>query len=162
MHTRRTGHVSSSPDQMDSATIADHYRVSRSLLVAEVDRAIAGPPVLDDVLANIGTLCDSFVAFDDTGKSLAKSAGELFAAFAFLCGSAVTRLFVERCNDHLYFVRRLDCQDVESASTELTRLCEMAIGQHFIDLRTAIAEYHDTRPQLLSHRQKRRAIVQIR
>jgi DNA-binding GntR family transcriptional regulator len=85
--------------------------------------------------------------------TLARYTGEIFAAMAALIDNPVVQLTVDRANDHLFFMRTLECRHVGDVQGELKRFCELFLSGKRDELVLAIHAYHEQRfgllPQLL-------------
>jgi DNA-binding GntR family transcriptional regulator len=81
--------------------------------------------------------------------TLAHYTGEIFAAMAALIDNSAVQLAVDRANDHLYFVRTLECQCIADVQGELKRFCELLLSRKRDELVAAIHAYHEQRIVLL-------------
>ena len=82
-------------------------------------------------------------------RSLARYTGEVFACMAGLDGKSHVVDSIERANDHLYFVRTMECEFIVTVRSELVQLCELLINDNRRDLSRLIDGYHESRIALL-------------
>ena len=80
---------------------------------------------------------------------LARYNGEIFAHIAELTRQAAVTFAVGRTNDHLFYVRTLECRQLGSVQNELICLCELVLAGDCDELVAAIREYHERRISLL-------------
>jgi hypothetical protein len=81
--------------------------------------------------------------------TLARYTGEIFSALAALIDNSAVQLAVDRANDHLHFVRTLECRHVDDVQGELKCFCELLLSGKRDDLVAAIHAYHEQRVNLL-------------
>jgi hypothetical protein len=81
--------------------------------------------------------------------TLARYTGEIFGALATLIDNSAVQLAVDRANDHLYFVRTLECRHVDDVQGQLKRFCELLLSGKRDELVAAIHAYHEQRIALL-------------
>lgn len=127
-----------------------HYELTRLLLTLglpdlspEVRRELPNNVVFAELLRRLNRR-----VIRDTG-TLARYAGDIFSALTDLTGNSAVRLAIDRANDHLYYVRTLECRYIESAQDELKHFCELLLRGQCDALVKAIHEYHDRRLALL-------------
>jgi DNA-binding GntR family transcriptional regulator len=130
---------------LDATTLAEYHDVNLSLLTSALRAAESGQPVRTNTLTIADTILHQLNRIDRDNECLATLIGQLFYAIAALGGNRVTMQLVERCNEHLYFIRTQECQYFGDATEELMALCELAVGQHFSELKQAIIDYHNRR-----------------
>lgn len=82
-------------------------------------------------------------------NTLAIYTSEIFHRIALLTGNTELVHAIERANDHLYYVRTLECQHLEQVQTELKCFCELLLAGQCQKLIWAIKDYHDQRVALL-------------
>ncbi len=80
---------------------------------------------------------------------LASYTGQLFSCIASLSENVSVRLSIDTANDHLHFIRTLECQHWEHAQSELMCMCELLLAGECDEMIAAVHEYHDQRLGLL-------------
>lgn len=80
---------------------------------------------------------------------LAAYTAEVFVRIASLSENSSVILSIATANDHLHFIRTLECQHMEHAKSEIACMCELLLAGHCDELIAAIHEYHDRRLELL-------------
>jgi DNA-binding GntR family transcriptional regulator len=83
-------------------------------------------------------------------NTLATYTGEVFAEIASLGDNEHVVQSIRHANDHLHFIRTIECQHLEDVQRELIRLCELVLAGRCEELLRAIHVYHDKRVQVLS------------
>lgn len=83
------------------------------------------------------------------GKALATYTGQIFAHIAALTGDPLAVRSIKRANDHLYYIRTIECQILENDQSELRCFCELLLTSQSEQLISAINAYHDKRVSLL-------------
>lgn len=81
--------------------------------------------------------------------TLAAYTGEIFTHIAALGENADVVWSIERANDHLYYIRTVECHFLHDVHSELTGLCELLLASRCKGLLQAVHRYHDTRIELL-------------
>ncbi len=82
-------------------------------------------------------------------KALAIYTSEVFCQLALLTGSSELARAIERTNDHLYYIRTLECRHLNSVQTELICFCQLVLARQCEELVSLINDYHDQRIALL-------------
>lgn len=82
--------------------------------------------------------------------ALARYTGELFLAISSISGNARAIHSIENANDHLYYIRTLECQHLSNVVEELVKLCELFLAARCDDLAGAVESYHVKRLRMLS------------
>ncbi len=80
---------------------------------------------------------------------LARYNGEIFENIAALTRQSAVTFAVGRTNDHLFYVRTLECRQLGNVQNELICLCELVLAADCDELIAAIREYHERRISLL-------------
>ena len=80
---------------------------------------------------------------------LAAYTGEIFSLIASLGENAEVISSIGRANDHLYYIRTVECHFLQNVHSELVLLCELLLAGHCEKLLQAIHSYHDTRIESL-------------
>lgn len=80
---------------------------------------------------------------------LARYNGEIFAHIAELTRHAAVTFAIDRTNDHLFYVRTLECRRLGNVQNELVCLCGLVLAGDCDELVAAICEYHERRISLL-------------
>ena len=81
--------------------------------------------------------------------ALVRYTGEIFSAIGALIDNSAVQLAIDRANDHLYFVRTLECRRIAGVQGELGRFCELLLSGEQDELIAAIQGYHEERLDLL-------------
>lgn len=132
------------------ARVRGYYELTRLLLVVGLDilpstatEQMRRDPWSTQILARLNrhTITDA--------GALAKYTGEVFAAIAAIAGNDATRHAVELANDHLYYVRTIECRYLGDVQTVLRHLCELILSGNHGELAAAIDAYHERRLELL-------------
>ena len=126
--------------------VRGYYELTRSLLVIGLE---ASPPSVehsmrhDPATAQILTRLNRREIADVT--VLARYAGEVFNAIAAVTGNEATRHAVEMANDHLFFVRTIECRHIPLIQTELRGLCEFILSGQRGELIAGVNDYYRKR-----------------
>ena len=127
-----------------------YYELTRLLLVKELegldDAARRTLPEFEPIAVVLYKLIRRAISSVDT---LAAYTGEVFALIASLGGNDHVVLSVERANDHLHYIRTLECQHLDNVQSELVLLCELVLAGRCEELIQNIQRYHDQRIELL-------------
>ena len=83
------------------------------------------------------------------GHTLARYTGELFNAIAAFLDNSAARQAIDMANDHLYFMRTLECRHGLDVQSELKRLCELFLSGKRSELIGELKAYQDKRLELL-------------
>ena len=137
--------------------IREQYEVTRQILCDSIERL---SPAEQERMHDFGPLVTVSTRIERHGHAdagtLAALTGNLFAAIASFINKSYVDLSIGRANDHLYYVRTLECRRLEHVPSELSCLCELFLKAETGELVAAIGEYHDRRlkllPSLLSDR----------
>jgi len=81
--------------------------------------------------------------------ALARYTGEIFAAISCLRQSSSAALAIEAANDHLYFIRTVECRYIGNVRSDLIYFCECLLANRRDPLTAALNAYHDRRVTLL-------------
>jgi Bacterial regulatory proteins, gntR family len=131
-----------------------HYELSRLLLAHELQGLDADArsklPEFEPIAGVLYKLNRREVYPADL---LASYTAEIFGHIASLGGNADVVASIDRANDHLYYLRTVECGVLQDVRGELVRICELTLAARCEDLLQAIDAYHDTRiaqlPELL-------------
>lgn len=131
-----------------------HYELTRLLLVHELEGLDAeARRKLSEFEPIAGVLYKLNRREVYPADLLASYTGEIFEHMASLGRNADVVASIGRANDHLYYLRTIECGVLPDAHGELVRLCELLLAARCEDLLQAIDAYHDTRisqlPELL-------------
>jgi DNA-binding GntR family transcriptional regulator len=78
-------------------------------------------------------------------NTLTAYTGEIFSDIASLGGNAHVVRSIRHANDHLYYIRTVECRHLENVQSELMLTCELLLAGRYEDLQQAIHNYHDKR-----------------
>lgn len=81
--------------------------------------------------------------------TLARYTAEIFAHIGRLRENSMVMHSIETANDHLYYIRTIECQHLDDVHGELIEFCELLLAGRCEALISAIDEYHDRRAALL-------------
>lgn len=81
--------------------------------------------------------------------TLARYTAEIFVHIGSLRKNALVIQCIEIANDHLYYIRTIECQHLDDVQGELIRFCELLLAGQCAELISAIDAYHDRRVALL-------------
>ena len=130
--------------------VIGHYQLTRQVLSLGIEtlepesvRELSEYEPIAAVLAEL----DRQVPAD--GRKLATCTGDIFASIAALTGKSAITLAINRSNDHLYYIRTLECQRLEGVQSELVCFCELLLAGRREELVTALDDYHERRIALL-------------
>lgn len=130
--------------------IREQYEVTRQILCDSIERL---SPAEQDRMHDFEPLAAVSTRLERHGHAnagtLAALTGNLFAAIASFINKSYVDLSIGRANDHLYYVRTLECRRLEHVPSELSCLCELFLKAETGELVAAIGEYHDRRLKLL-------------
>jgi DNA-binding GntR family transcriptional regulator len=135
---------------LSEARLRGHYELTRLLLTLGLEDL---SPAAQHEMHNYAPIAEIVNKLNrrvitDVG-TLARYTGEIFAAMAALIDNSAVQLAVDRANDHLYFVRTLECRHVDDVQGELKRFCELLLSGKRDELVSAIHAYHVQRIGLL-------------
>ena len=134
----------------DPATFAEYNSVNCLLLESALHIANSTGPVDAALAERFSSLRNSASKQEDDAASLAITIAQLFIAIAQLGDNDVITSFVSYCNEQLHYLRLQECQQHSAVPSEIARLCDLASGRQFAELRRAIVAYHD-RQTLVTH-----------
>lgn len=126
--------------------LVGHYELTRQLLIRELGQL--GPTPCrklseNESIAHVLNKLNRRVPAH--GGSLATYTGEIFACIASLAENDLVVQSINRANDHLFYIRTVECQILDSVQRELTYLCELVLAAQREELISAIHAYHDKR-----------------
>jgi DNA-binding GntR family transcriptional regulator len=137
---------------LTEARLRGNYDLTRQLLILGLknltpaaERAMASyVPAADlvnklnrRVIADVGTL--------------ARYTGDVFSAIAAITENSAVQQTIDLANDHLYFIRMLECRHIQDTQSELKRFCELLLSGEGDQLVAAIDEYHKERLAQIPH-----------
>ena len=127
-----------------------HYELTRLLLVNELEALDAARRRKLTEFEPIATVLYKLIrrAISDV-NTLAGYTGEIFSLIASFGGNTHVTFSIDRANDHLYYIRTLECQYVDDVQSELVLLCELILAGRCDELIEGIHRYHDRRAALL-------------
>lgn len=139
---------------LSEARLRGHYDLTRLVLTYGLEDLL--PEALQEMhhYAPIAEIVNRLNrrTITDVG-TLARYTGEIFAAMAALIDNPAVQLTVDRANDHLFFIRTLECRHIGDVQLELRQFCELLLSGKRDELVFAIHAYHEQRfgllPQLL-------------
>jgi DNA-binding GntR family transcriptional regulator len=82
-------------------------------------------------------------------NTLAAYTGEIFSHIGSLGENTYVVGAIHRSNDHLHYIRTVECRHLESVQHELMLLCELLLANRCEELLQAIHRYHDERIEML-------------
>lgn len=82
-------------------------------------------------------------------RALAALTSEVFASMGAFVNKPHVDLSIGHANDHLYYIRTLECQRLEHVQSELACFCELFLAGECEELISAIGNYHERRLELL-------------
>jgi DNA-binding GntR family transcriptional regulator len=135
---------------LSEARLRGNYDLTRLLLTLGLEDL---PPAAQREMHNYAPIAEianklNRRVITDVG-TLARYTGEIFGALATLIDNSAVQLAVDRANDHLYFVRTLECRHVDDVQGQLKRFCELLLSGKRDELVAAIHAYHEQRIALL-------------
>ena len=127
-----------------------HYELTRELLCRELEQI--KPPErrrLSECETIAGVLTKLNRRKHPDCKALATYTGELFAHLVAIGENPLAVHSIKRSNDHLYYIRTVECQILETVQSDLTCMCELLLAGECEALIEAINAYHDKRLSLM-------------
>ena len=136
--------------RLSAESIQGYYELSRLLLTHELKAGSAELRNRPRQFERVAVVLHRLTRIPAPGpRSLARYTGEVFACLAGLGGKPHVVDSIERANDHLYFVRTLECEFVVTVRSELVHLCELLMNDNSRELSRLIDDYHESRIALL-------------
>ncbi len=135
---------------LSEANLLGHYWLVRVLLTHEVrmlDARARRNLSQDEAIARLVTRLQR-PRRPDVGL-LARYTAEMFARVGSLRKNAMVIHEIDTANDHLYYIRTLECRHLEGVQEELVTLGELLLAARCEEWITAIDKYHDRRVNLL-------------
>ncbi|MEM8817694.1 MAG: GntR family transcriptional regulator [Pseudomonadota bacterium] len=135
---------------LNAKTLLGHYELTKLLLVHELEgidgEARKRLPECEPVADTLYKLNRSAISSPVT---LAVYTGRVFRQFASLGGNSHVIRSIERANDHLHYIRTVECRHLQNIHGQLVLMCELLLGSRCEELLETIESYHDTRIELL-------------
>jgi DNA-binding GntR family transcriptional regulator len=128
-----------------------YYELTRLLLVKELEGldAAAWQKLIEfEPIAGVLYKLNRRVLSDV--NTLAAYTGDVFSDLASLGKNAHVVRSIRHANDHLYYIRTVECRHLENVQSELRLLCELLLAGRGEQLLQAIRSYHDKRIEMLS------------
>ncbi len=136
--------------RLSPENIQGYYELSRLLLAHELKTDGAELRNRPRQFERIAVVLHRLTRIPAPGpRSLARYTGEVFACIAGLSGKPHVVDSIERANDHLYFVRTLECEFIVTVRSELVQLCELLMNDNRREMSRLIDGYHESRITLL-------------
>ncbi len=135
---------------LSEANLLGHYWLIRILLTHEVemlDARLRRNLPNDEPIAHVLTKLQR-PRQPDVGM-LARYTADIFAHIGSLRKNAMVMHSIDTANDHLYYIRTVECQHLDDVRGELIALCELLLAARCKELIAAIDKYHDRRVVLL-------------
>lgn len=136
--------------RLDASELCEYYRINNDLLVSALHAAEIRKPIQRDALARLTAIGARITGLERNHKKFAIVSGKVFLAVAALGRNRVTTAFVEKCNEHLYFIRTREPLYLDSLGQELEGICKLAVERRFMDLSQLLCDYHARRERLSS------------
>jgi DNA-binding GntR family transcriptional regulator len=135
---------------LSGKNLRGHHELTRLLLAKELERLdTAGRHKLTEFepIAMVLFRLNRRVLSD--ANTLAAYTGEIFSHVASLSGNTHIIRSIGRANDHLYFIRTLECRHLHNVQDELRLICELLLVGNCQELLRTIHRYHDKRTEIL-------------
>lgn len=135
---------------LSGKNLRGHHELTRLLLAKELERLdTAGRHKLTEFepIAMVLFRLNRRVLSD--ANTLAAYTGEIFSHVASLSGNTHIIRSIGRANDHLYFIRTLECRHLDNVQDELRLICELLLVGNCQELLRTIHRYHDKRTEIL-------------
>jgi DNA-binding GntR family transcriptional regulator len=130
--------------------LVGHYELARQLLSAELGKLEPSTRhKLSDNKSIAGVLKKLNRHASVDSDTLATYTGDIFVQIASVHENRLAVHAINRANDHLYYIRTIECQILEHVQSELTSFCELLLAAQCEELISAIHAYHDKRISLL-------------
>lgn len=136
--------------RLNSDRLRGYYELTRLLLTHELEgldaarrRMLPGFEPIAGILYKLKRRAIS------DANTLAAYTGEIFVHIGSLGDNADLIDSIGRANDHLYYIRTIECHFLPDVQSELVRLCELLLASRCKELLQAIHGHHDTRIALL-------------
>jgi len=136
--------------QLSAENLQGYYELSRLLLTHELKTDGAELRNRPRQFERIAVVLHRLTRTPAPGpRSLARYTGEVFACIAGLSGKPHVVDSIERANDHLYYIRTLECEFIVTLRSELVQLCELLMNDNRRGMARLIDDYHESRIALL-------------
>ncbi len=135
---------------LSADNLLGHYELTKLLLVHELEEIGPGVrnklPEFEPIATVLYKLNRRAITNPET---LAVYTGEIFGHIASLGDNDHVIHSIGRANDHLHYIRTVECRHLQNVQSELVMMCELLLGGRCTELLEAIHSYHDTRTELL-------------
>ncbi|MEX2126105.1 MAG: GntR family transcriptional regulator [Woeseia sp.] len=135
---------------LSEENLVGYYELTRLLLARELEGLDAAArrklPEFEPIAGVLYRLNRRVISDVST---LAGYTGEIFSDIASLGKNSHVVRSICHANDHLFYIRTVECRHVENVQDELRRLCELLLGGRCEGLLRAIHGYHDKRVVVL-------------
>jgi len=135
---------------LNADKLLGHYELTKLLLVHELEaldtKTRSRLPQYEPVANILFKLNRSVIS---NAGTLAGYTGLLFRELASLGGNRHVIRSVDRANDHLYYIRTIECTHFQDIRAQLIGMCELLLGRHCEELLRTLERYHQTRMELL-------------
>jgi DNA-binding GntR family transcriptional regulator len=142
MSVPKRGFFARTPSEDD---IVGLYSVTRTIL----DAAVLRWPQSDPASAAAPGDAATIPVQERSAEQLARQTGELFLQVALRSGVAEFAEIVRNMNDRLHHARVLECEIVPNAFVATAQIAELVAAHDRVQVRQALATYHDERLQLV-------------
>jgi DNA-binding GntR family transcriptional regulator len=131
-------------------SLKGYYEFTRLLLSRELEGLDAAArrklPEFEPIAVVLYKLNRRVLSDADT---LAAYTGEVFLTIASSGENEQVVSSISRANDHLFYIRMLECRHMKNVQDELKRFCELLLAGRCDDLVREIHGYHDKRVEIL-------------
>lgn len=130
--------------------VLGYYELTRLLLARELEGlSPAGRQKLPEFEPVAGVLFKLNRRVLTDVNTLAGYTGEVLFDIASVSENAHAMRSISHANDHLLYIRTVECRHLENVQDELKLLCELVLSGRSDDLLKAIHTYHDKRIEAL-------------
>lgn len=130
--------------------VSGHYDLTRIILSHELQRlgedAIERLSEYEPIAGVLNKL--NRRSLTDAG-TLARYTGDVFAAISSISGNCGAIQSIDAANDHLYYIRTIECRLISNVQKELIHICELLLSRNVSALIAGINHYHTRRMALL-------------
>ncbi len=131
--------------------VSGNYLVTKHFLALGLE-TLSAKPMLDlPDRESIGAILKALNRHEEPdAKLLAVYTGELFRTLAVITGHSATVFAIKYTNDHLFYVRTLEANLIDTVRDDLVYFCKLLRAGEYDELALAIRDYHEQRFALLS------------